>query len=460
MTLGGPYLEVFSGTEEVADMMTGQNNIYRPAEARSLTVSGVKLFGAGNLLMLLLALAPILQHYRKVIVNPSLAIITIFSVIGLVGLLSLPRIRVNAALLLLMLYGVYASFIHGISILYLLREMVQLVVYLAVINGLVDMKEFLKFCRLIAIFATILIIAQYFCFYILGFHLQLVAIPLLNPDNSQWFGLIRTGLIAVTGKRISFYRPSSIFLEPSHFAIFCIPVLVTTLFSRTGDEKRERLIALFVSGGILLSTSGMGIGIVTMCWALYLVFFFGQKGKVRTIEWKRLFSNRSVKLAFLFVFVMALFFVFVPFLRKSVIRIFISGSGSKHSAIEGRTLTGINSLKLMKGIRKLIGFGDIYDISDWNMAAFFFVTFRFGWLGTALFYSFYVYSLFKLRREAQMMTVIFLILSFFTVHMFGAYYKMYYTMTILYGYIQCCNEKSESTGELEIKRNTASWGWR
>lgn len=460
MTLGEPFLEAFSGTKEDADMITGQSNIHRPAGARSMTVSGVKLFNAGNLLMLLLALAPILQHYRKVVVNPSLGIITVFSAIAFVGLLSLPRIRVNTAFLLLMLYGVYASFIHGISVIYLLREMVQLVVYLAVINGLVDMREFLKFCRIIAVFATILIIVQYFCFYILGFHLQLVAIPLLNPDNSQWFGLIRTGLIAVTGKRISFYRPSSIFLEPSHFAIFCIPVIVTTLFSRTGDEKRERLIALFVSGGVLLSTSGMGIGIVTLCWAFYLVFFFGQKGKARTVEWKKLFSNRSIMLAVLFVFVMFLLLAFVPFLRKSVTRIFFSGAGSKHSAIEGRTLTGINSLKLMQGIRKLIGFGDIYDISDWNMAAFFFVTFRFGWLGTALFYSFYVYSLFKLRREAQMMTAIFLILSFFTVHMFGAYYKMYYTMTILYGYIQYCSEKSEIAGNVDINRNTTTWGWR
>ena len=77
------------------------------------------------------------------------------------------------------------------------------------------------------------------------------------------------------------------------------------------------------------------------------------------------------------------------------------------------------------------------------MAAFFFVTFTFGWIGTVLYYSFYIYSLFKLKREAQIMAAVFLILSLFTVHMFGAYYKMYYTMIMLYGYVQYRRDKTE-----------------
>jgi len=92
----------------------------------------------------------------------------------------------------------------------------------------------------------------------------------------------------------AFYRPSAFFLEPSHFAVYCIPVIVTTLFSRTGDEKRERQIALFISTGVLLSTSGMGIGVVIICWAFYLLFIFGRKGENRKLSFRKLLNKRSL----------------------------------------------------------------------------------------------------------------------------------------------------------------------
>ena len=393
-----------------------------------------------SILMFLSAMAPLLQHYKGVFVNPSLAITSFIAIIAL-RRISMGKVRINIGYLGLLLYGIYAAFIHGVDLTYLLREMVQVVVYLAVFNGMFDIGKLLRYARMIAVCATVMIILQYICYYILGFHLQLVAIPLLSSSTAQWHGLIRTGLIGVTGVRLHFYRPSAFFLEPSHFAIFCTPSIVTTLFSRTGDEKRERQLALFISLGVLLSTSGMGIGVVVLCWGIYLAFFYGQKGQARTIQLRKLLTRRTITLMILFLVALVGLYFGVPVFRQSVRRIFVT-SGTM-TAIEGRTTTGRRSLRMLTGIRKFIGFGDIYDISNWNMAAFFFVTFRFGWIGTAIFYSFYIYSLFHLKREAQMMTLIFLLLSFFTVHMFGAYYKMFYTMIILYGYTQ---NRWEQTG--------------
>ena len=394
------------------------------------------------ILLALLAVTPILQHDEGILVNPSLGITSAVAMIALVWLL-MQKIKVNAAFLFLAAYGIYASFIHGVDLTLFLREMVQLVIYLAVLNGFFDMLKLRRFCCIIAVCASVLIIVQYICFYIFGFHLQLVAIPLLKQSNSQWFDLIRTGLIGVNGKRMSFYRPSAFFLEPSHFAIYCIPVIATTLFSRTGDTKRSRLVALFVSVGVFLSTSGMGIGVVAACWAIYLLFFFGQKGEARSIRLSKLLDPRAVALFTVLMVVMVGLYAFVPVFRSSVSRIFNLQGIYSTSAIAGRTSTGMRSLTMLKGTKLLFGVGGQYDISDWNMAAFFFVTFKFGWVGTVLFYSFYVYSLFKLRREAQMMVFIFLPLSFFTVHMFGAYYKMFYTMIILYGYVQNRQENAE-----------------
>lgn len=440
-------------TQASADMAAAANEKPILTGTRATAQPVARRFNARWILLALMALTPILQHYEGILVNPSLAITAGTAMIALVWLLG-RRIKVSTGFVLLAAYGVYASLIHGIEVTHFLREMVQLVIYLAVLNGFFDMMKLRKYCCIIAVIATVLIILQYFCFYILGFHLQLVAIPLLKSTNSQWFELIRTGMVGVNGKRLSFYRPSAFFLEPSHFAIYCIPVIVTTLFSRTGDTTKQRLVALFISVGVFLSTSGMGIGVIAACWALYLLFFYGEKGRARTIRLSKLVDPRSVALFAVLLVVMVALYAFVPVFQKSVSRIFNLQGIYKTSAIAGRTTTGARSLRMLSGIQTLIGMGNKYDIADWNMAAFFFVTFKFGWIGTVLFYSFYFYSLFKVKREALVMIIIFLPLSFFTVHMFGAYYKMFYTMIILFGYVQNRQESAETAlGALQLSGN-------
>lgn len=394
---------------------------------------------------LMVATIPILQHYNGIGANPALVTTIICAIIAMIKLAT-KKVVIYKSYLLLVLYGLYASFIHGINAIYFLREMVQLIVYLSVINGLFDIPRLIKCYRLIAMAATGLIIIQYICYYIFGFHLQLVSIRLLNPNNVQWFDLVRTGLIGVTGGRLSFYRPSAFFLEPSHFAIYCIPPIVMTLFSTSADNKADLKKALFISVGVLLSTSGMGIAVVMGCWIAFLIFYIYQKGEERRLRLLDLLKVRSQGILLLLVVLFFIAFFTVPFFRNSVMRIFVAESGSNYSAIQGRTTTGIRSLSMLKGIRLLIGFGDIYDISNWNMTAFFFVTFRFGLIGTIIFYSFYLYSLRHLKKEESFwMTVVFILLSVFTVHMFGAYFKMYYTMLILYGY------------EKELRRRNENW---
>lgn len=340
---------------------------------------------------------------------------------------------------------------------YLLRSIVQLLVCLAVINGLFEIKTFIKCCQLIAVCATVLIIVQYLCFYVFGFHLQLVSTALLNPDNSQWFGLIQTGTISVNGKVMAFYRPSAFFLEPSHFAIYCIPVIVATLFSYAEDEKRKIRLAFFISIGVVLSTSGMGIGIVIASWIAYIVFFYRQNERINSIKIRNLFKPRSIALLLLILGVLVMLYVCVPFFRQSVSRIFMSASSSGLNAIEGRTMTGMKSLQMMQGTRRFIGFGSTYNIAGWNMPAFFFVTFKFGWIGTVLFYAFYVYSAFRLKREAQVLSIIFIILSFFTLLVYGIYYRLFYTMIILNGYAEKRVErKAEAAGQTIYSANKMS----
>jgi hypothetical protein len=56
-------------------------------------------------------------------------------------------------------------------------------------------------------------------------------------------------------------------------------------------------------------------------------------------------------------------------------------------------------------------------------------------IGCCLSYWFYVRSLFRLKREYVWLTIIIVGLSFFTVHTFAAFYRMYFICFILGGYV-------------------------
>ena len=129
----------------------------------------------------------------------------------------------------LILFDIYKSIDHGFSVSSLARSVLTMVVYIAISNDYVNRKYFLKVCLFISEMASVLIICQYICFYILGFHLKLVSVNLLLPESSQWIGCVTTGLVSITGSSNGYYRPSAFFLEPSHFFLFVFPQLLLTL---------------------------------------------------------------------------------------------------------------------------------------------------------------------------------------------------------------------------------------
>lgn len=383
-------------------------------------------------MIFLLVLCPILQHYKSVGVNPALGIMVVFSIYTAFKFFAVKKVTI-APVIPLFVYGLYVSVIHGLNLYVFSREMLNVILAFAVINGYLDIERWKKYYTRVAVAATIVIMIQYVCFYLLRFHLQIIPIGLLSTSCEQWYGLIRTGLIDVTGRRMSFYRPSAFFLEPSHFAIFCIPVVVSILFSSTSTKKNIKT-AAFVSVGVFLTTSGLGTVIIGMCWFLYAIFYYKNKRLDKKFELRDILKFRAVILAVGFLVIFVVLYFTLGVFRQAVNRIFIADGASGHTAIEGRTATGIRSLGMLKGTRILTGLGDTISIDNWNMSGFFIAAFKFGIIGVVLFYSFYVINLFKLKGEAWWMIAIFILLSFFTAHTFSVYYKMHYTFMILQGY--------------------------
>ena len=68
------------------------------------------------------------------------------------------------------------------------------------------------------------------------------------------------------------YRPPSLFWEPSHASYFMTPYLCYLLFYK-GDfkNKKDLLLVLVVSLGILVTTSGQGLAVLSICWAYWFL---------------------------------------------------------------------------------------------------------------------------------------------------------------------------------------------
>lgn len=386
----------------------------------------------------MIAVVPILQHYKGVKLDISSELL-ILCFPFLCFRLFAKKIRQAAPVIPLVLYAVYISFIHGADVYTLGREVILIFFFLAVLNGIVDTKRTMRAIVLIAKLACFIEILQYLCYYGLHRHIQCVPTGMLLDSAKQWILLAKTGRIGVSGRMLALYRPSAFFLEPSHLAIYCIPALVFTLLSQDGipfPEMRRKNFAsaVIISIGILLSTSGLGLASVVAIWGLYIVVYAKETGLFKKIRLKDIVNPKTIALMLaVVVFLVAAYFT-VGVFHSAVNRIFFTSSGEANSAIGGRTSTGIRALKMLSGKKALIGVGSAVDISNWNMSGFFYTIFKYGLIGCGFAYWFYAKSMLKLKNAYFWLAVMFVGLSFFTVHTYAAFYRLYYLSFVMAGY--------------------------
>lgn len=122
-----------------------------------------------------------------------------------------------------------------------------------------EINVFLKWYRKIVIFATILIIVQ----TILNNYFNIVLLGVYQPWISRFDVMDVERLMRSYS---NMYRPSSIFIEPAYYARYVLPSLAFNLLSDKGLDKRKFLNSLFISLGLILSTSGQGIVIGLFLW--------------------------------------------------------------------------------------------------------------------------------------------------------------------------------------------------
>lgn len=138
----------------------------------------------------------------------------------------------------------------------------------------------IKIIKYVSIAGTFYIIIQNISYHFFG-----IILKGFLPFVPVYTSLYETYDYAALYEMI-FYRPTSFFLEPAHYAQYVLIGLLVFLFKEEFNLKNI-ISSVFITSGILLSTSGQGLIITTLIWFVYMLDLLFTKRQIRK---KRLFG--------------------------------------------------------------------------------------------------------------------------------------------------------------------------
>ena len=409
---------------------------------------------------MLLVLCPFLQNYQGLVVDARATALILMTPYVLVRLWM--KNRVNWLVVApMLLFSLWKLFDNGTNISELGREGLFCIFLLAAASGALDFKTFTRAWTVVATVGCALVLVQTVCYYLFDFHIQMIPTRMFLPNSDQWMGMAETGKISILGNPMKLYRPSAIFMEPSHVAMYSIPPLLMLLLS-PGFNWRRCVAAALITGGVMASTSGLGIVLCMGLWFLYFALYCGEGGKNKPILFIKGFSIKehtfkgvqikgkryggfttsaveirpiNILLVGSLILAVLAMYLFVDVFRDSVNRILMSEDG--YNAIAGRTDSGMLAVSKLVGSEWLFGKLVPGTEAGWYMPAFYEMIYKYGLLGFAVSYGFYVNSLFKLKRQYAWLALMLLGLSYFSIHTHGSSFMMIYCILLLVGHEEC-----------------------
>ncbi len=398
---------------------------------------------------IMLALFPLLQHYKGLIHNTAItALVVISGYLILRMIKDIPTVRfANIGFILpIVIYYLYRVVNHGTTITEIGQSLVLIVCLIALVLGKINTKAVIKVGRIVSIVASICMIVQYIAFYIFGVHLQMVATSLLIPSASQWILGAQTGLAGVTGRIGNFYRPSAFFLEPAHVYIYMIPQVILLLFEEK-INKKSLLMAVLISLGIVLSTSGMGIAAVFGTWVLFIAFYNEKDGN---FDFKNILRKRNLIAISIIIVLFILAAIYVPFVRQAVKRIFVPGRFGKN-AITGRISKALKLVGTMGPLQWIFGVADNTHGLNTHMPGMLDVFYRHGIIGLLLSYELYVKCIFKLGIAYKFLGAVILVTSIFSAHTHSTIGMLFLLIFLFNGFQDRNTKEVRSYSEINPK---------
>jgi hypothetical protein len=333
---------------------------------RRATISIPAAINIKQLYTVVIALLPAIAHFVVPFTSYGWATIVLglFAPYAMFCFFKKPHITLAAFFIIVLIaYNIARSYTSGRAV---FLQIIVLIHVLAAFSNSLDVRLFRKTLEVVAVFSAVIVIGQSILYYGLHIKSQLLIKSLLIPDNRYY--------VDKAVKAISF-RPRAFFLEPSHYAQYCITGILSLLFPERDCTDRNNLkLAIISSIGIVLTRSGMG-----------LVMCFGAFG------WYALFSNKkdrsrllkTIGLITLFILVIIILMQ-IPLVNGIVQRI-IATDDSGYNAIDGRLIFWDRYIGHMTPDEMVYGLGKSIDtVTSDYMTGLMSTIYQFGVVGVVL----------------------------------------------------------------------------
>lgn len=274
-------------------------------------------------------------------------------------------------------------------------------------NKYFEIKVGKKIYSIMVIISTMYLYMQAFCARILN-----VILWAYIPNLVKKYSYVQD--IQITDPAA--FRPSALFYEPSHYFIFVYVALIFYMFQEQKCRAKNILCAMFVSGGVVLSTTSMGILFVGIIWGIWCVW-----------QIYRAYMNKRVDGLFIVTGMSGIVAICIALNSSRIMNALIRVFDTEYeggNAIEGRGMGYYEILQMpLKNFVFGYGYGNVEN-NYYPSVAFNFLCL--GLVGSILILCIYfkIYSMLSLREE-KIAFIAYVVLCFYG-EIFMSFYLLFF----------------------------------
>jgi len=298
-------------------------------------------------------------------------------------------------------------------------------------TGIVDYKTLIKYYIITAYFSLFFLLLQVILYSFFKIPIS-GRIPFLELISYDFEGQFNYLLFQVQEFMYNYVRYSSIFAEPSHLALYTIPLLCLKMFN---NKEKKYLEVIFITAMILITSSANGIVIVGFLW---FYFFYSRTGKVSVRKVLNIILGISVLL------ILHMVLKNFTFYSNVIENLFISQSATTKA--DYRVYRGFDYFFLIPinykifgiGFRNLSSFTNYYNLySHYDtiktqnfeyMNAISQILIYSGIIGFSLFISFVVKAYKASNKTSKVIILAFILMCFSSSVLFDTYWLLYLSL--------------------------------
>lgn len=311
-----------------------------------------------NIMGLLFLLMPILNQYQFIFLTCWELFALIATLYGLVDKKWKIAKPISMDYFLFCVYILISSLVIGLTYKdFSLYSMILRFVKFAVVSifmlsilpkYIIDFRVIRKWYTRILVVISLVLLLQLIIYYMLGqqFYPMIPNVTLNYNDGINSSNYIRSTISQIAGGY--YFRPSSFFIEPAHYALFSLPGIIIELFDPIFSKKNV-FFAIMFTVCALLTTSSLALVACAVCWLLFVVS--------RRDLWKTYFGWMASIVVCLIP--IALYFVMSNSSIMTTINIKLAALSNinQSSSISLRLVRGIQYFSNMDLVHQLFGTG-------------------------------------------------------------------------------------------------------